>query len=501
MNGRRLLIGLVLVCLVVPLGVSAADYSLSTGAEHDVPNRDVAFEGDTYTVTSVSRVDEGETLTVEVSGPEDKGYDVNLYTPENQIADSEFVGGGDATVDFDMSFTPGSYVLAIEQDGDTKKVHPVVIKAYGVSHSAPSSVDAGESVDVTIEVTDLGSEKDIDYVQVVLGNDTADVTERATRSGGEHEATIPTGDLGSGDYSLYATVRGTEEVRNRDELLGFSDRTTVTIGSGDGAIGEPGNGTTADGDGTNETDDTGPVTVDAIPETELEAPIADATPDAPGLTVTFTNTTTVRRVTFDDESVTGSVDIAEYGAAPESVATAIADWYASQTGTDIDDAAVLTVVDIAPTAQAAGDSAATIELAVPRDALDEPENAVILHRSSNGNWERLETTVAVTGSEDGEGVVTLRAGIDSFSLFAVVDESAATADATATPTGSPTATADGSATDTATPTPTPDSVVTPQSTATGTVTPTPGGSGPGFTAIGALIALLGGLSLLRGRRG
>jgi len=232
MNGRRLVIGLVFVCLVAaPLGVSAVDYSLSTDAEHDVPNRDVDFEGNTYTITSLSRVDEGDTLTVDVSGPADKGYDVNLYTPENQIADSAFVGGGDATVTFDMSFTPGSYALVIEQDGDTKRIHPVVIKAYDVTHSGPGSAESGASVDVTVDVTDLGSEKDINYVQVVLGNDTTEVTERATESGGSYDATLSTDDLGPGEYSLYATVRGTEEVRDRDELLGFSDRTTVTIES------------------------------------------------------------------------------------------------------------------------------------------------------------------------------------------------------------------------------------------------------------------------------
>lgn len=510
MNGRRLVVGLILVCLVVvPLGVAAADYSLSTNAEHDVPNRDVDFEGDTHTITSLSRVDEGDTLTVDVSGPADKGYDVNLYTPENQIADSAFVGGGDATVTFDMSFTPGSYALVIEQDGDTKKIHPVVIKAYGVTHSGPGSVESGASVDVPVDVTDLGSEKDINYVQVVLSNDTTEVTDRATESGGSYDATLPTDDLGPGEYSLYATVRGTEEVRDRDELLGFSDRTTVTIESdseesddvsggegGGGAIGGTGNETTSDGNGTDATGSAvGLETLDATPETELEVPIADAAPDTPGMTVTFANTTTVSRVTFNNESVTGSVAVAEYGVAPDSVASALTDWYASQRGTTVTETAVLRVVDIAPTSQAASDSAATVELTVPRDILDEPESAVILHQPSNGTWERPETTVAVTGSGGGE-VVRLRASLDSFSLFAVVDESAATADGTATPTDSPTPTADGPETATATPTQTPESVVTPQPTATDTATPTPGASGPGFTAIGALIALLSGLGLV-----
>lgn len=504
METNRVVICLLIAGMVlIPSGVAASEYSLSTNVEQDVPDRNVDFEGDTYTISKISRVSEGGTVQVDTSGPSDKGYDVQLRNPDNNVEKSKFVGGGDADLTYNLpdpdNSSPGSWAFVTVQDGDIKKVHPNIIKAYDVSHTGASTVDEGDSFEVTVEVTELSNEKDINYVQVVLANDIEDVKATATKTNGSYEATVSTDSLGTGDYSLYATVRGNKEVRDRDELLGFSDSTTVTIESTsdeeNGGSGDAVEDTPSEEEEGEDEDQTGTVEVDAEPDTTAEAAIEDADPDSPGVTVEFEGTDTVDRVTFDDEEADGSVDVAEYDEVPESVSTAISERYSDNAdGSDTSDGAtVVAVADISPSSESASQSAATIELSVPGSALDTPENAVILHEQSDGTWSRLDTDA----QEMNDGTVSVQADIESFSLFAVADESTVTPTpiqvGTPTPESTATSTAAGeTATDAATPTetPTPSSVVTPQPTATpGAATDTPGSSGPGFTLLAAIAAV------------
>lgn len=508
MKTNRVVLWLLIAGVVlISSGVAAAEYSLSTDVEQDVPDRNVDFEGDTYTISKISRVNEGGTVQVDASGPSDKRYEVQLRNPDNSIEESKPVPFDDSDGDADLTYnlpdpdnsSPGSWAFVTVQDGDIKKIHPTIIKAYDVSHTGSSTADQGDSFNVTVEVTQLSDEKDINYVQVVLANDIEDVTATATKTNGNYEATISTDSLGTGDYSLYATVRGNKEVRNRDELLGFSDSTTVTIESTSDEEDGDSSGAVEDTPSEQEDDEseneTGTVEVDAEPDTTAEAAIEDADADSPGVTVEFEGTDTVDRVTFDDEGVDGSVNVAEYDAVPESVRTAISERNSgnSEESDTSDGATVITVADISPSSESARQSAATIELSVPRSALDTPENAVILHEQPDGTWSRLATDA----QEMDDGTVSVQADIESFSLFAVADESAVTPTpiqvSTPTPESTAMSTAAGeTATDAATPTetPTPSSVVTPQATATpGAATDTPGSDGAGFTLFAAIAAL------------
>jgi len=74
------------------------------------------------------------------------------------------------------------------------------------------------------------------------------------------------------------------------------------------------------------------------------------------------------------------------------------------------------LTDISPSSSTASESAATVELSVDRDELDDPANAFVAHETDDG-WERLETSV----EEREGGTVTLTAETDSFSLFAVAE--------------------------------------------------------------------------------
>ena len=120
-------------------------------------------------------------------------------------------------------------------------------------------------------------------------------------------------------------------------------------------------------------------------------------------------------------------------------------------GTDVD---VVGAVDISPSSETAETSSASVVFTVDADELDSPDNAVIMHEQSDGNWEPLDTSVRdVTG-----GTVTLVGQTESFSQFAVVELSPAqvetpTPEATPADTGTPTPSEPGEETPATTPEP------------------------------------------------
>lgn len=143
--------------------------------------------------------------------------------------------------------------------------------------------------------------------------------------------------------------------------------------------------------------------MDVEPDTEETADIDDSSAE-------FDETETVREVMFD-EDVSGSVEVEEYTDPPESIVEDIS----NEVGENAD---VVSAVDISPSDPETAQSSATIELEVQADDLDEPENAVILHRTDDG-WTEVETEVG----EISDGTVILAGEVDGFSLFAVAETS------------------------------------------------------------------------------
>jgi hypothetical protein len=161
------------------------------------------------------------------------------------------------------------------------------------------------------------------------------------------------------------------------------------------------------------------------------------------------------------------VTVSEFDGLSDSTVQTITERIAGDV-TDIDSASeidLVTVVDISSGSLASDQTSATVETEVPTEQLDNPENAVIVHRTATG-WTIQKTTVrGVSGR-----TVTLTATVDSFSLFAVVERSPsqvttparATADGTPRPESEPTP-----ADETQTPEP-PEAAESPQPTSTAT---------------------------------
>lgn len=365
-----------------------------------------------------------------------------------------------------------------------------------VSSSGPTSADPGDSVTVSVTLTNTGDGEDNYIADVSIPSGWSvdgHSDDGGTWNGGDRSwlwqnlgagdsvtpsitVTVPSG-VDDGSYTIETTAKSSD---------GVEDTTThtVTIGStssgddgatddgssgGGGAGGGTGGGATdstesetaptdetstnsSSSEPTNETseesanastesdgepaDASDEVEPDASTRTEL--PIEDADTDGEGVTVE-TGTDSVDRITFDDESITGTVEITEYQTPPEGVTDGIAAAVddASDTGTAetesgsgepdagddrqtaASDTKVVSVTDISPSADSDTSTAATVTLTVDRDRLTEPTNAYVMHESADG-WERLETTV----EERSDDTVTLEARTESFSLFAVVETTA-----------------------------------------------------------------------------
>jgi PGF-pre-PGF domain-containing protein len=193
------------------------------------------------------------------------------------------------------------------------------------------------------------------------------------------------------------------------------------------------------------------------PDRVVEETIVDEEPQTSDTTVEVEGTELVESVSFEEDIDSGTVEVSEFDDPPETVAEDVAEQAADSAdtdggaGTDVD---VVGAVDISPSSETAETSSASVVFTVDADELDSPDNAVIMHEQSDGNWEPLDTSVRdVTG-----GTVTLVGQTSSFSQFAVVELSPAqvetpTPEATPADTGTPTPSEPGEETPATTPEP------------------------------------------------
>ncbi|MWV40013.1 hypothetical protein [Natrialba sp. INN-245] len=258
---------LVVVVVVVGgiVGVSsvafAGGYSLSMADSVETPEQTVSPGERTYEISSVGIVDQGDPIHVTGTGTD--------RTVELLNADGDLVATHDleSQMTFETSsLEPGSYVVAIDAPGvDYEDVYPVVVSAYDLETSHPSTADADEEIDIDVTVSQDASQAELGTVQVAVWNDDTVVHTDATHDSGDvYSATISTSELDvDTEYSVYAVAQGTEEVDliGEHELLGVSDDGTVTITestddqppeNGDGP--PPGDGDDGSDDQTDEPD-------------------------------------------------------------------------------------------------------------------------------------------------------------------------------------------------------------------------------------------------------
>ncbi|WP_135534923.1 hypothetical protein [Halostella pelagica] len=218
-------------------------YEMTVSDAIETPVRTVTLQETDHEISSLTVVDPGESVSVSVSGPNET-YRVYLYNGDEQIV-SERRGDGDGSFTFDLSgYDPGSYMLAVQQDGYYRTVHPVVVRGYEVTVDAAEEVTVGDDLTVTANVSRIADAPSPDSVEVTVVDDETTVRASATQtSEGTYTASVSTGDIGTGEYSLYAGVRSDDPAFGERAVVGISrsvdlsveqDRTTTESGPSNG---------------------------------------------------------------------------------------------------------------------------------------------------------------------------------------------------------------------------------------------------------------------------
>jgi hypothetical protein len=288
----------------------------------DTPDRTVMFEGQSYNVTAVKQADPGDSVSVTIDAPSGNFVEVYIYNAERQIIDSKEIEADrsrPATVTFDLSgYSSGSYMFTLQYDGDTKVAHPLVVRAYDVSTTAPSEANSGGQVELTATLTELRSATR-SGVEFVIMNDQQTVRTDAEQTDGSYAATVNLDSLDPGEYSVYATVRGTKEVDGNTVRLGLSQPQSLTVteqssktGSdgtdvrdrpGGGGSVAPGNtDTPADTDEPTNTDTVHTQSDTPTDQTSSTQPPADESPSTPSQSVPATETDTTSTATEATEN-------------------------------------------------------------------------------------------------------------------------------------------------------------------------------------------------------
>jgi PGF-pre-PGF domain-containing protein len=441
---------IVLICSVVlaATGPVTADeeYEITVSGSVDTPTREVEKLGETYEISSIAKTEINSSIDIDVTAPDsDSEYKIYLYNSENQVAtgpEGDASRTGDTTATFDLTnLDAGTYAFgAVDGPGAPDAVHPLVIEAFDTSiNSAPSSATVGEKITVNVDV-DRDSEADDDVtkdrVEVVVANESTNITETATDDSGDYTATVDTRTLGAGSYNLYATVRGTEEVLERDEILGISEDQSLTVesaddsestdtsepdgtgGGGGGAAPAPAPGTATATPGATTT----PSQTTATPRNSTD-PGADGVtgtqivsqtrtnitvnPESGAATATFDDTTSVERIDFqsgsvsDSTSTTGSVQVTEVSAPP------------AETGVPPGSSTTVTDIQVPTNVQ---NQSATVRFRISMEQIETigatPE-ALRVYRYTSGEWQQLDARIANETATN----VTVAADTPGFSFF------------------------------------------------------------------------------------
>jgi|GEM_PF-3840696 len=240
MNRRSVVLLLLVAALALAPPALAAGYSISPGTTTDTPTRSVELEGNEFDISALGHVAYGETMSVGVDAPEE-AYSVSLYNTDRQtewVSNDEYVGDTNLPLPTDR-LDPGTYIVAVQGPGDRfTAVHPIVVQGYNISLDAPTSLDAGETGELSVTLSPTGSSGDPAGVDVALANESWDRTIETRKDDGSYVATFSVSS--PGEYYVYAAARGTDTAYGgraealavtASEPLSVAEQTTTTTSS------------------------------------------------------------------------------------------------------------------------------------------------------------------------------------------------------------------------------------------------------------------------------
>lgn len=326
MDSRALSLVLALALLFgLVVGVSSVvaddeyDLAVTEPSPVEIPDRTTTFDSTDYTITAISRAQSGTSVTVETTvNNSGERHVVSLYNGDRNIVTSN-QGTGNSTMEFDTDgLEAGSYMFALDVDGEITKIHPLVIPAFTVSiDDAPSSTVKGDNATVEAAVSRIEDEKSIDSVEVVIADDGTETRLEMDSVGSEtYRKNVSTDEFSTGDYRVYVAVRGTETVEGSKELIGVSDAQDFTVESASTETTTTEDTSDEDGDGGG-----GGGGGNAAPpsgSTETETPSADTTTAQTTSPEETTIPTTTRNPSTDATDPGTSIDSEPNGESPDS---------------------------------------------------------------------------------------------------------------------------------------------------------------------------------------
>jgi hypothetical protein len=221
------------------VGVTAelsTEHSVDITGSIDVPAQTIEVpDFGEATITEVGKEEAGETLEVSTDVPENESYAIRILEivdGDRRNLESEFVEGDVERRFFLDRYDPGSYIVALTQDGaDTAlEVEPFIVKGYTVDQSV-SDVTKGEQITIDIQLTEVNN--DASNPQVVnttlFGNGIARTIEARSTNENSYQANMSTDDLPTGSYDIYTGVENDDDIYGYNELIGLSDSASVTV--------------------------------------------------------------------------------------------------------------------------------------------------------------------------------------------------------------------------------------------------------------------------------
>lgn len=438
-----LVTGLVVVATGgVGVVVADTDYDIQIDGVVDVRSETIdappGQSRDSYDVDAIAVREQGESLSADITIPDDNDTsmeDVEVeFVNADQQTEAVAVPNSEGQITFDtedMNQTAGTYSLLLV-DGGIQKIYPVVISGYDIAVENPTTATEDETINIEGTITQTAADGNPTSMSVILWNEADE--KRVTfdpDDNGDYSADISLSDLDPAEYNVYVTANGDDEYQGEPEILAIGEGETLTVedaaddtdgGNGGGGSSDGGSGG-SDGGGSSAGGGSGGGGGGLSPTVSTSTDINDATPGQAGVRVEFSNGA-VGSVTFLQGEATGTINVEEYGPTVPPNAP------------DAGDRPVMQGVVVSPSEEHR-DSRATMEITVDQTEVlradATAEDLVVLRATDNG-YQTLDTTVV-----DDDGDVTLRAETPGFSAFIV---STAESDTTASGDGT-TATSSG----------------------------------------------------------
>lgn len=246
----------------ITLANDDADQQLSV-PEWEISHSELAgddnLEDADYLVDRIAYVSHDETLDFEI--PDNRSLGIETRDADSNVADT-WEENGIHTVE--KTNPPGTYVTMLTEDGVDRAIQPFVISGFSFTvDDTPDAAQPGSTARIDFSVSEAGASfGEVNGVEVGLAADDHSIRKdafHATDNEYYADLSIPD-DIQSGEYQVYAAVRGSNIIDDQYERLALAPLTTIDVSTDSG-----GNGGDRGGDNGDSTEESLDVNIGTQP--------------------------------------------------------------------------------------------------------------------------------------------------------------------------------------------------------------------------------------------